>query len=485
MAGARLHRSDAARRPAGRLRLRPLRLPGQERAAGRGHGAVRAADGPRRHGVPGARRPGRSHGRAVGAAARHQCLGDPPRARLLQLRRRRADRRRPLVPARPAPGGGRPGPRRVPLDGLAHGDAARARARGVGGGPDGVPLHLHVLRRRADPRRDHVLHPGGRDLPADRAAARPADGRRPDPGAVRGGRRDPGRARPDRTATGDRAASRTAGADRAAAARRRTVGAARRRPALRGAADPAAARRARGTFLRRAARVRARLLPGARLPRRVRHLPRTAARGDRELAAVRGGRHRHRGADRRARGGGPHQEGGAARTGLRRAAHAAARGLGGHRRLRLPHHPRRTAVRPPGQLDPRPPRTGPGRRPLRRTDDAAGPSRGRRAAAGGGGRARRVPVAGLAGGGPADGAAGAAHRRRVRLRRLARRVRRDGLHRPARQPDASGRGGQAPRPAGRTQLRPGHGPLDDPHGGVRGVPAAARTAPDRPHHGEF
>ena len=50
-----------------------------------------------------------------------------------------------------------------------------------------------------------------------------------------------------------------------------------------------------------------------------------------------------------------------------------------------------------------------------------------------------------------------ARRGRVRVRDLARRVRRDALRRPARDHHAAGRDLPAPRPARRGQLRPGHG----------------------------
>ena len=36
---------------------------------------------------------------------------------------------------------------------------------------DGLPVHLHLLRRGADPRRARLLHPGGGDLPADRRSS--------------------------------------------------------------------------------------------------------------------------------------------------------------------------------------------------------------------------------------------------------------------------------------------------------------------------
>ena len=45
---------------------------------------------------------------------------------------------------------------RRPLRGLAAGDAARARPRRGGRRADGVPVHLHLLRRGPDPRRAHA-----------------------------------------------------------------------------------------------------------------------------------------------------------------------------------------------------------------------------------------------------------------------------------------------------------------------------------------
>ncbi len=201
--GAGLHRAHPAHRTARRVRLRPVRLPRQAGPAGRGDRAVRAADGRRRYGVPGAGRTRRAARRAVGRTAGHHRVGDPARARLLQLRRRRTHRRRPLVAARPAAGGGRADARRLAAEGLAAGDAARARARRGRRRADGVPVHLHVLRRRPDPRRTGLLHPGGGDLPADLADLRPVHGRRADADPVRRGGRHPRRARLDGTAAGD------------------------------------------------------------------------------------------------------------------------------------------------------------------------------------------------------------------------------------------------------------------------------------------
>lgn len=80
------------------------------------------------------------------------------------------------------------------------------------------------------------------------------------------------------------------------------------------------------------------------------------------------------------------------RPGFRRAADAAARRLGRDGGLRFPDHTRQAAAGSAGLLDPRTARPGAGRRPLRRTDHAAGPAGGGRAAARGGGGSRRVPL---------------------------------------------------------------------------------------------
>ena len=144
-------------------------------------GAVRAADGRRRDGVP---RPPPGRGRAHG-------LGDPPRARLLQRRRRRARRGGVL-------GGARPPPRRRRRD-------ARRRPAPA---PCASPCPSSPPRWRAPPRsssssasrrsassscsadpvrdaRVGDLHPGG-------AALRPPGGRRARAAAA-GGRRRHGR----------------------------------------------------------------------------------------------------------------------------------------------------------------------------------------------------------------------------------------------------------------------------------------------------
>ncbi len=103
---------------------------------------------------------------------------------------------------------------------------------------------------------------------------------------------------------------------------------------------------------------------------------------------------------------------------------------------------------------------------------------------GGGLGAGRVAVAGMARGGPAAGAAGAADRRRVRLRRVPGGVRRDGVHRAARQPDPAGGRGAAAGTARGPQLRAGDGPVDDSDDRVRRGSAGAGAAADRPD-GEF
>lgn len=216
-----------------------------------------------------------------------------------------------------------------------------------------------------------------------------------------------------------------------------------------------------------------------------RGLPGRPDRGDRQLAELRRRRHRDRRGDRRSR----RRRADPARRGtagarLRRAADAAARRLRRDRRLRFPHRPRRTPAGPARLLDPGAARAGAGRRALRRTDHAAGAAGGGRAAAGGGLGAGRVAVAGMARGGPAAGAAGAADRRRVRLRRVPGGVRRDGVHRAARQPDPAGGRGAAAGTARGPQLRAGDGPVDDSDDRVRRGSAGAGAAADRPD-GEF
>ena len=307
LAGARLDRADAAGRAARRLCLRPLRLPRQAAAAGGRHRAVRAADRRRRVGVPGAAGARRLPRRAVRAYG-----WTPPCGRSCSRtsssttpssygpsagcgRSSTRGRRRP-------PGCWAPGRfaawRRVTLPALAPAVAAAAlmvflftfTSFGVVqilGGPAYSTLEVEIYRQTA-------------------AAPRPAHGRRADAGAVRRGRRDPRRARLDGAAPGDRAA---------AGRRRRRPPAGRAAPAQwallggvladRRGADPAAARRAGGALAGRARRLRPRPTTGRCGPwTRRRHLPGRAARGGRELAAVRRRRHRHRAGRRRPRGGG-------------------------------------------------------------------------------------------------------------------------------------------------------------------------------------
>ena len=209
--------------------------------------------------------------------------------------------------------------------------------------------------------------------------------------AVRRGRRAPRRARAGPYGSRETALQLVdAGADRATAARGRASG--RCWAAVLAVVAllillPLA--RPGGAVVRRSGRLRARLLPGARPPRRAAARswsPPIEAIGNSLSYAA--GRHRHRPASSAAsppprstaRGAGP------ARPRLRRAADAAAGHVGGDRRLRLPHRPRRAAARPALVLDPRPARAGAGRRALRRPDHAAGAAGRRRT-----GCARRRP----------------------------------------------------------------------------------------------
>lgn len=265
LAGARLHRAHAPGRAPRRVCLRALRLPRQADPAGRGHRPLRAADRRRRYGLPGARRPWWVAGRVVGRTAGHHGVGDPARARVLQLRGRRTDRRRTMGPAGSASGGGRADAGRVPAQGLADGHAPRTRARRGRRRPHGVPLHLHLLRRGADPRRADLLDPRSGDLPADLRDLRPVHGRGADADPVRRGGRCSRPARVDRTAPGDRTAARGRVRHRPAATRGGGVGAAGRGRGRRRRTPGAAARGAGAAVARRR---RLRLLPGADPQRR-------------------------------------------------------------------------------------------------------------------------------------------------------------------------------------------------------------------------
>ena len=119
-------------------------------------------------GVPRAARAARA-ARAVDL--RRTVAGHPARARLLQLRRGGAHRRRAVAHLDPrledaarVLGAGRwQAFREVTLPAAAPRDRRRRRDR--------VPLHVHVVRGRADPRRPGPRDARGRDLPRDHAAA--------------------------------------------------------------------------------------------------------------------------------------------------------------------------------------------------------------------------------------------------------------------------------------------------------------------------
>ena len=132
--------------------------------------------------------------------------------------------------------------------------------------------------------------------------------------------------------------------------------------------------------------------------------------------------------------------------------------LRGDPRVRLPHHPGRAAARdlrdspllvPIAQALVALPLV------VRTIVPVLG--RRRRPAAPGRGLAGRRAAAPAADGRPAGGVAAAAGRRRVRVRGVARGVRRDGVPRPRRAPDAAGGDLPADRPPGPGQLRDGAG----------------------------
>ena len=93
---------------------------------------------------------------------------DPARARLLQLRRRRAHRRRAVVAPRSPARRSRADARRDPVADVRRRHPARAAARDHRGRVDRVPVHLHLVRRDPRPRRPAVRHARDRDLPPDR-----------------------------------------------------------------------------------------------------------------------------------------------------------------------------------------------------------------------------------------------------------------------------------------------------------------------------
>ena len=114
----------------------------------------------------------------------------------------------------------------------------------------------------------------------------------------------------------------------------------------------------------------------------------------------------------------------------------------------------RAARLPRGAVD-RPGRAGARRDPVRRADRGADAALDRPAPARGRSAARRVAGARAPRDRPADRRARPRRRRRLRVRDLARRVRRDRLPRAARPPDAPRRDLPLPRPAGRAERRAG------------------------------
>ncbi len=127
----------AAHRDPGRVRAEPVPVPRPRARARAGHRPVRAAD---------------DRGRRRVQRARHHGVGrgDPPRPRLLQLRGRRAHRRRPLVPPRPAARRGRADARCEPVADVRRRHAARPPTRDHRRRVDRLPVLLHLVRR--DPR---------------------------------------------------------------------------------------------------------------------------------------------------------------------------------------------------------------------------------------------------------------------------------------------------------------------------------------------
>ena len=169
LAGARVDRADDSRRVPRGLRSRPLPIPRTQPGRRARRRPVRAPDGGRRARVR--RDPPRRHRARMGA--------DPDRARVLQRRGRRADRRHVLGEPRPAGRGGsrhagRVSDRAIPGD---HAAAARSRDGGCGG--DRLPLLVHVVRDRADSRWPAVRDDRGGDLQPGGSPVRPAGRRRP------------------------------------------------------------------------------------------------------------------------------------------------------------------------------------------------------------------------------------------------------------------------------------------------------------------
>ena len=278
--------------------------------------------------------------------------------------------------------------------------------------------------------------------------------------------------RADPGAVGDRATA----ADATGADRRRHDP----RPA--GRVHRAAARDPRRAFARRAGRLRLRCVVGAPRQGLAHAAPRRADRGRRGFADLRRDRDGHRHGARalcRDRRRVP------ARMALPRARHArdaAARDVGGHRRVRVPRGPRPRAGRPAHLGRPHPARPRSHRLAIRPARGRADRAVDRPAAPRGCDAPRRLTVACVASGRCADPRARGGDRRGVRVRGLARRVRRDALHRSTRVDDDPGRDLPAARPTRRDDVRDRDGARDDPpraHGARRCSWSTACACPAR------
>ena len=150
-------------------------FPGPVRRARARHRAVRPADRRGRRRVPLAARRGRP---ARVPAPRRHVRGHRRRARVLQLRGRRAHRRWAVGAPRPARRAGGPRARRVALAGVPHRHAARADPRDRLRRVAGVPVLRDRVRHGARPRWAAVRHDRDRDLDPDHAVPRPARRRR-------------------------------------------------------------------------------------------------------------------------------------------------------------------------------------------------------------------------------------------------------------------------------------------------------------------
>ena len=152
LAGDRVDGADDPRRASCFVRPRPVHVSRSRARFRDGDRSVRAPDGGRRARVP----------RGASRRARTRLGGDPARSRLLQRRRRRADRRDLLGRARPTGLRSRCDARRGTVAQLSRRDASAARARARGRGLDRLPLLVHLVRRRPHPRRAAATRPSRR-----------------------------------------------------------------------------------------------------------------------------------------------------------------------------------------------------------------------------------------------------------------------------------------------------------------------------------